>query len=201
MTIFSLPQGLKKILILAPLHNKINIIDRLEELLIEYDWVILNGGISSSSNNINDLLEKISKMQDLIKKLPITYNIDNIDLINITNIDNQFIEDWIKSNPNIISIKFPQRNILVVNGGIPNHIRTMEELSNNFEVSFVSKLNNKPWHTSYNGRFGYVISNANIEEKLHKFYNYSMQLGNGSGPNKIYGQVIGELSLKETIIF
>jgi hypothetical protein len=66
---------------------------------------------------------------------------------------------------------------------------------NIFSFSFLNYINNIPWHYSYNGENGYVISNNPITDNNPKFYNYSCSLGTD---NKIYGQEINKFGLKST---
>ncbi len=109
---------------------------------------------------------------------------------------------WFEAQPLSISFEFPSRALVtVVHGGVtPTH--TWRDLEDDIETCYVrdldengkyiklnykikdgkkvmepSKSNGKPWHKSYDGRFGYIVSgHQSQKDGVPKFYNYSCNL-------------------------
>jgi hypothetical protein len=99
---------------------------------------------------------------------------------------------------NIIRITFSnQSKYLIINGGLPKTI-TLNKLNDNFEITYISNIQNKPWHYFYGGNLGYVISNYPLTNEKPKYYNYSCQIGNINN-NIVYAQEIDQYRLKNVI--
>lgn len=192
MTAFILPQPFKKILVVGPINDKLSKIKSMTPL---YDWIILNGGLFFQINNLNNNIEQ---MNELMKSGKIIYNIGKQDLLLLSNLEfNDPVSQWIRACPNIVFADYISRSVIIVDGGIPNTIKTRNDLLNNLEISFVSQINKNPWHKSYGGGLGYIISNNPLTSKSPQFYNYSMQLGTESD---VYAQEVNDMGLKQTIL-
>jgi len=192
------PNG--KVLIVGAIYDKIEKFSIIENIRSQYEFVIFNGGLCFPSDNIAKIANRINKIQELMNNKTI-YLSGRFDLSLLLNIDNTEISNWILRNSNVAIIKFPKYNAIVTDGGIPPNINDIKKLYNNIETSFISNIDNKSWHESYNGGLGYVISNNPLTNDFPKYYNYSMQLGNNYGlESNVYAQEIDEVGLKKTIL-
>jgi len=120
-------------------------------------------------------------------------------LININS--NDPIHKWLSTKSNIVMINFTNQSSLIITGGgiVPN--MTKSDLHNNIETSFVSTINEKPWHQTYGGGYGYIISNNPLTTKEPQFYHYSAQIGNSHNENtQVYAQEVDQFGLKRTIL-
>ena len=187
------------ILVTGPLYNKKEKIEKILQLSIKYDYVIINGNLCY--HEIENLEENFLLMkQNLFSKEKIIYNISSDDLIFTINNKKHYITNWINNQPNIIFLEFKnQTNTIITNGGLLHSMRR-SDLINNIETTFISNINGLPWHKKYNGNFGYVISNNPLTCKYPQFFPYSLQMGNKFECDKIYAQEVGPKGLKQTIL-
>ena len=88
---------------------------------------------------------------------------------------------------------------MVMDGGIPPAVQSKKQLLDNLELSFVSTIDGKPWHQSYNGRFGYVISNNMMTDDLPQYHTYSMQIGCKDN-ERVYAQEVDDIGLKRLFL-
>lgn len=196
-----LPQPFQKILVVGPLYDKIEKLSRLDEIASEYDWIIFNGGLCYPSNDIEQVKERIEKMKEFIGKHKAAYVVGRLDYLLLTKTKDKDIEKWVSESFNIILADFSTRGVVITDGGIPDSVFKRADMSNCLEASFLSRVNGKPWHDTYNGRMGYVISNNPLTDKHPKYHRYSMQLGNSYGPeNAVYAVEVDEIGLKKTIV-
>jgi hypothetical protein len=200
MPAFVLPPQFHKILVVGPLYNNINKLARLEKNASQYDWIIFNGGLCYPPYDIEEIKLRITKMKEFITKYRSLYLVGRFDYLLLTQTQDHELEHWITNSFNVALIDFPNRNIVVVDGGIPNSITKRIELFNNLEVSFTCHINNQPWHQDYNNRVGYVISNNPLTHKPPQYYLHSMQLGNRYNTEaNTYAVEVDEIGLKKTI--
>lgn len=191
-----------KILIIGPIYDNSNIFEKIDKISNQYDFVILNGNISFpiNENHIQNQIEHINTFKNII------YNIGDLDLklIHLKQDDYKFnnIIKWLESKSNIvIAINQYKQKILIMSGGISPDMKE-SNLINNVEISFISNIDNQPWHKKYGGGFGYVISNNPLTSSYPVFYDFSTQIGNNFGKdNQIYGQEILKTGLGKTILF
>lgn len=193
-----------KILIIGSVYDKF--ID-ISNLLDKYQYIIYNGNICYPFNDLNKVYQRIDYINNLYQTKKVIYNLGNYDLkllsFLLENNSNHDLIKWILSKSNLISIKFEKgTSALIINGGVLPENININSLENNIEISFLSYINDEPWHNFYNGRFGYIISNNPLNNDKPIFYNYSMQLGTKYDQNntKIYAQEIDGFGLKETIL-
>jgi hypothetical protein len=189
----------KKILVVGPIYNRLEQLSHVQYITSNYDWIILNGGICFPSDNLTEVQQSIDIVNNLIATTDnVIYCAGRLDLLLLNSLEDGYLTSWIKNCPNIVIADFPTRSVLIMDGGLPTSIKKRNQLSDNLEISFISHIDNKPWHQSYDGKLGYVISNNPLTNTEPRFYNYSMQIGNSSGP--LYAQEVGELGLKKTIL-
>lgn len=188
----------QKLLVIGPIWQSQKL-SRLSEMLLEYDWIVINGGLSYP---VEDTLYKIETISNLMQSGKVVYNLDDTDLsfisrIDISNSDHLYIERWLKMKPNVVVANFPNTfRINIVNGGIPSSL-THGQLADNLEVSFVSD----DWHDKYSGGLGYVISNYPLTTWAPKFHRYSVQMGNIVNPkSQVYAFKIDQYGIRRTII-
>jgi hypothetical protein len=189
-----------KILVVGPIYDKMEKLSIVENLMPQYQFVIFNGGLCFPSDDLSQLKSRISKMQNLLDNNKTIYLAGRTDLTLLPKLEDTEIINWIRYRPNIAIIKYPTRVALVMDGGIPPGTKSNNDLIDNMEVSFISQIKEKPWHTSYSGGLGYVISNNPLTNHFPNFYSYSMQLGNAYSPEGfVFAQEIDEIGLKKTI--
>ena len=196
--LLAIPKKLNKILVVSPIYNKIDKLEKIISLSNNYDLTILNGNICYPYDETAN--ERIKIIDNLLKEERIIYVVGDMDYKVMLN--NEKVRDWIEDKPNVVKVTFKRgTNILITCGGVLPYMNA-ENISNNIEVSFVNYINGKPWHLKYGGRLDYVISNNPVSSKDPEFFNYSARIGSEYGENvKIYGQVANGNGLQETILF
>lgn len=162
-----------KAIVLSSLNGNFSILDKLDNIATKYDYIILNGNL---------FCEKIC---DINFNNNILYCVGNNDLINLKNYYS-FINKIFKF-PTLIELKFLNSSFFVCCGA-PNNKGFLY-------YPFVSFIDEKPWHETYNGNNGYIISNNPISCEEPKFYNYSCRIGH---TNKIFAQEVDQYGLKNT---
>ena len=195
--LLTVPEKLNKILVVSPIYNKIEKIDRVINLLNKYDLTILNGNICYPYDET--VQDRIKIVDSLIKEKRVIYVAGDLDYKTMLSHDD--VRDWLIAKPNIVKVTFKRgTNILITCGGILPYMNN-ENIQNNLEVSFVNYLNGQPWQLKYGGKLDYVISNNPVSTKDPEFFNYSARIGSEYGDNvKIYGQVVNGNGLQETIL-
>jgi hypothetical protein len=156
--------------------------------LEDYDWMIFNGGICHPSFDMPTIKKRISQMQQHQRSVYVAGRYD-------LQCQDPEVASWIEQCPNVVIADFPSRSVVIVDGGIPINTNR-KDVINNWEVSFASYIEGRPWHQFYDGGLGYVISNSPLNDKPQHF-NYSMQLGSKS--NTTYAQEVDEIGLKRLI--
>lgn len=196
-----LPGPFQKILVVGPLYDKIEKLAKLEEIALEYDWIIFNSGLLYPSHDLDQVKERIEKLREFIVKYKAAYLVGRTDYTLMAQTRDKDIEHWVNGSYNVAFADFTSRGVVILDGGIPESVSKRGELFTNLEISFVSQINGKPWHDSYNGRVGYVISNNPMQEHIPVYYKHSMQLGCTYGPESpTYAIEVDEISLKKTIL-
>ena len=187
-----------KVLVIGPIYDNFEILLKIEKLVNQYDRVIFNGSLTYPLDNFKTC-QRLEHMSDLLKLEKVIYNISDIDYkLSMTN---NMVADWLKHKPNAVNIKFNRgTSVLIISGGISPEMKQYKDLESNLELSFVKEINNKSWHYSYNGRFGYVVSNNLLSEEEPKFFNYSAQIGIKHDKGKVYAQEINENGLGNTFL-
>lgn len=196
-----LPGPFHKILVVGALYNNIDKLTRLSEIASEYDWIIFNSGLCHPMNDVRQVKERILLMKEFIGKHRSAYIVGRTDYLMLTKTSDLEIESWVKGSYNVAFIDFSSRAVVVLDGGIHNGIQKRSDLYEDMEVSFTSRIDDKSWHDSYNGRVGFVISNNPLVGKSPQIYSHSMQLGNAfveDGP--VYAIEVDDISLKKTIV-
>jgi hypothetical protein len=191
----------KKLLVVGPCYDKIEKLARAEVLIPQYDWVIFNSGLCQPPDNLYEINRRIDKMKQLIATGKVIYVAGRSDYLLLNNLQIDLsLEKWIRSLYNLVIIEFSTRNVIITDGGIPTTATARADLLDNLEVSFISRLGDKPWQHSYNGSLGYVISNNPLTDQPPQYYKHSMQLGNlYAANNSVYAQEVDEISLKKSI--
>lgn len=200
MTAIILSKPLRKFLVIGPIYNKLDKLSKIDNLLSQYDYIIFNSGLFPSED-IRQAKESIQQFTEWSRGKKVIYINGRSDLLLLNKTEDKNITRWIYNNCNVVIASFDSRNVVITDGGIPNDIKGMYELTDNLEVSFVSFFDDKPWHNSYNGGLGYVIANNPLTNKPPEYYNYSMQMGNLYEPNAaVYAQEVDEIGLKNCIL-
>ncbi len=170
-----------RLLVVGPLYDQIGKLETIQKLTDQYDQVILNGNITYPSHDLDQVQERINKLQEL-PSTKVIYNLGSLDLQLLKHLadTNQSpdILKWLKSKGNVVMVEFISQSRLIVTGGGLTPKMNIQDLHNSIETSFVSHINNVPWHQSYGGAFGYVISNNPLTQSSPQFYDFSAQIGN-----------------------
>jgi hypothetical protein len=195
-----------KILIIGALYDKVSKLESRPELLKNYQHIVINGNICFPFDDFDLIKDRISKVTNFLATNKVIYNLGSYDLkllgILLESGEHKDIQNWILTKPNVVRLQFKnQSTIIVVNGGLPKKVLTQRMLEDNLEVSFVSRVDGKPWQNYYAGQLGYIISNYPLTVEKPTFYSYSMQLGTKYNDNmNIYAQEADQYGLKETIL-
>lgn len=194
MVALTLPQTVRNVLIVGPINNKLDKLDAIEKLLPEFDWVVINGILSLDDYILSIDEQTLNRLDQLISTKKVVCNMSAPDLL-VANRDSSDTEQWIRSKPNVVLINFGGSfQCIVVHGGIPSHITSLDQLEDNLEVSFAPHP-----HETYSGGLGYVIANTPVTKWAPKFYRYSAQLGN-SVEGQVYAFKIDRNGIRRTIL-
>jgi hypothetical protein len=194
------PKSFKKILVIGPIYDKIGKLSAIETIAPKYDWLVFNGGICFPDEE-QAAKSRIDQMRQFISMHNAIYIAGRTDYLFANKTKDKEMSGWIFSCPNVGIFEFPTRFLLVMDGGIPNNIQSRNQLYDNLEASFVSKIDDLPWHELYNGCVGYVIANNPLTTGIPQYYSHSMRLGNFyNSSSKIYAQEADEIGLKQIIL-
>lgn len=201
MTALILQNSNHNILVIGSIYDRMDALENAFNLKDNYDLLIINGNVCYP-NNLEDINNRIKTIDKYLKTGKCIYNVGQFDLQFSNKLDdNNEIKKWINNKSNVIIINFiNQSSIIILGGGITTET-SRNNLYDNLEVSFVSKINNVPWHKLYGGGLGYIISNNPLTNEPPQFYNYSAQIGNYYSNNlNVYAQEINQFGLKKTIL-
>jgi hypothetical protein len=172
----------KKALVVGPIYDKIEILHSQKKLWEQQELIIFNGNLCYPNDDLNQVEKRIEIMDDLIQSGKVIYNLGDQDLLLLRRLDQnrQYpkIRNWLQNKSNVVIIKYlTQTQLVITNGGV---LPTMQQkdLHHNFETSFISNINNQPWHRQYGGSYGYIISNNPLTQEAPEYHNFSLQLGN-----------------------
>jgi len=172
------------------MHDHEKVLAYANDMAKNYDLIVFNGGLCQK--NVG---ERISAMQEFLAGHKAIYIAGRIDYCSA----NEEASSWINQQCNVAMFEFQMRKLLVMDGGIPKTTQSKSQLFDNLELSFVSTIDAKPWHQSYNGRFGYVISNNLMTDDLPQYHTYSMQIGCKTD-ERTYAQEVDEIGLKQLFL-
>jgi hypothetical protein len=195
MATFVLPKSIQKVLVVGPIYNKLDKLNEIQKLLPEFDQVVINGilALGDYSYSINEKV--LTRLDELLATGKVVCNMGGADLLFASKLDPlDPREKWISSKPNVVLIDFGGSfQCIVVGGGIPSHITSLDQLMDNVEVSFAPHP-----HQTYSGGLGYVICNTPLTQWAPKFYPYSAQLGN-TGEGQVYAFKLDRNGIQRTI--
>lgn len=186
----------KKVLIVGPIYDKIEILSSQQEMWSQHELIIFNGNLCYPSDNLEDVEKRIEAIDPFLQSGRAIYNLGNQDITLLKKLEeNQQkpkIVAWLKNKNNVVLIDFlMQSTIIITNGGVTPEMKR-SDLQDNLETSFISNIKGLPWHHWYGGGYGYIISNNPLTQGAPKFYNFSMQLGNiQNDKSKTYAAQIG----------
>jgi hypothetical protein len=185
-------QAKSKVLIVGSIYDQIS---KLHDIIDKYEYTIINGNVL---HPIDGAEERIFLIQDLLKSQRVIYNNGYYDLLLLKN---EKFNNWIKNNPNVVLVQYPQSTFIITNGGVTKEMNR-EVLMDNLETSFISLIDGRSWHHFYGGGYGYIISNNPLSNDFPQFYNFSAQIGNHycGKETKVYAQEIDQFGLKQTIL-
>lgn len=96
-------RNVNKLLVVGPIYDQIDKLEKVNGLLNDYDYVIFNGSLCYPYNNLQQVEQRISRMNDLLKSYKVTYNVSQHDLLCAKHLydNNQSpqILKWICPNP------------------------------------------------------------------------------------------------------
>lgn len=203
MTALTINNSSHKILVVGPIYDRLDKLQATEKLMDNYDYIVFNGNLCYPCYDLDKIKQRIDVMNSLIESGKIIYNLGNHDLwlMNDLKSSNSIVKSWLESKPNVTIFNFVNQTSLIITCGGLVPKMNKQDLNDNLEISFVSRLDNKPWHNFYGGGFGYVISNNPLTGCPPTFYNFSAQIGNlYSSEVKVYAQEADQYGLKKTIL-
>ena len=200
MTILTVPRSIEKTLVIGSFSGKIDKLLRAQTMISNYDLTVFNGGLYYPFQDMKIVEPNLDIIQACVATGKAVYCLSHHDEMLIggllVNTDHR-VCDFFAQCPNVVETAFSNgHKILVMNGGITPKI-TRKKLESDTEISFIDQFGNKPWHESYDGRFGYVISNNPITSANPQFHNFSAQIGS---TQEIYAQEADQFGLKRTIV-
>lgn len=171
----------ERILVIGPIYNKMEKLLALKTIIKPDDILVFMGNISFPYKIGSEVTKRINQLDAFCDDKKAYYIVGDLDLI--------FKSKNAGSNPDVcgwlqyksLGLKFSfenNTNIIVINGSILPEYKKIENLNNNLEISFY-KIDDegKHWHDTYDGRFGFVVSNYpySLNNKI-KIYNHSVSL-------------------------
>lgn len=200
MTMLILPKSIQNVLVVGPLYNKLDKLEKIERLLPLYDWIVFNDSISFSPDTYHSIKPQIDLMNQLIASGKVIYNAGSVDLSVAVSLDildplQSKIESWIRCKPNVVKADFNGSfQVIIVSGGIPSTITNSDQLQSNIGISFTAHS-----HESYTGGLGYVITNLPLTKKEPQYYRFSAQIGN-TIDGQVYALEINRNGIQKTIL-
>jgi hypothetical protein len=205
MSCLILRKNLSKVLVIGPIYDKLEKLKRAGNLIENYDLTIFNGSLCYPNDDLDQVEQRIELMNEFLKTGKVVYNLSNYDLelshLLYEKKQGPKIQYWLQDKPNVVIIEFKnQSNCIITSGGM-NPKFNRESLLDNIETSFISNINGVPWHKTYSGLYGYVISNNPLTDKEPQFHSYSAQIGNVyNSETQVYAQEVEPFGLKRTIL-
>lgn len=196
----SLNVGNKRILIVAPIYDQIDKLEKLQNMADKNTIFVFLGNLCFP--NDNKIHERINKIKEFLNENDGYYIIGKQDLLYLRdNKLDEFSFRWINKQFNYVSFIFSSSIILtIVHGGISPNIDNWDKLKT-FETSFVSQIENKDWHHAYHGMFGYVISALPPIKENIQYYNFSCTIDNlAYKTNKLFVQEYDKFGLQDFYI-
>lgn len=172
MTIPKIELKNETLLIVGPIYDKIEKLNEIDKLYDKNKIIVFLGDICFPGTSA-EITERIKILNEFMEKHNSYYIVGDKDLI--------FNKNPLSSNnlinENLLALKCNFDNnsmLLLLHGGVLNH--TLEKI-NDIEIAFITDNPeiNKPWHISYNGRLGYIISSHCYDSEV-KHYNFSSSL-------------------------
>ena len=188
MTALNLKYSEEKILIVGPIYDQVKKLSNYPEWFANHNLIIFNGGLCYPNNDLSQIRDRIKIMDQYLQKSKVIYQVNDQDLLLMNRLwqanEAHDIQRWLyeKNNATIINFGKSQSYIIVTGGGVLPHMRR-RDLWNNLETSFVSHWQGKPWHDSYGGGTGYIISNNPLSDRAPQFHNFSLQIGTNYNPD------------------
>jgi hypothetical protein len=189
-------KNVQNVLVIGPIYDKIDKLNKIFDFIKKYDLIVINGNICFP--NDEKIQDRIAIVEQLLQTNKVIYNVGNFDYQCM--LTNNIVKKWIDDKPNVVGVKFVRgTRLIIVSGGlVPN--MTWEDLQGNLKISFVSEVDDMPWHLKYNGKLGYVISNNPLKNGPPEFFNYSARIGTKSENPRVYGQEVNENGLQKTFL-
>lgn len=177
----------QKVLVVGPIYDQVEKFSSHPDWLEKHDIIIFNGNLSYPNEDLSQVRARLRVMDRYLENPKVIYNLGDQDLILMKRLweTNQAsdIHHWLQGRTNVIILDFAksQSHTVVTGGGVlPQMARG--DLWSNLETSFVSNLDGRPWHDSYGGSVGYVISNNPLSDQKPKFHRFSLQMGTNYNP-------------------
>ena len=171
-----------KILVVGPLYDRIDKLTEIETYFDKYELIVFNGNLCYPYDNPLEVCQRLDAMSKLLTNPKVKYNLGNHDLLFLNKVrkelDQEKIYNWLRVQDNVIIVKFRGGNTLIITSGGVTPEMSLKDLIYNTETSFVSNIQDKPWHQSYGGGMGYIISNNPLTQTPPQFHNFSAQMGN-----------------------
>lgn len=172
----------QRILAVGPLYDKTEKLIQIDKMYNDNTPLIFIGDLCYPFKTHNDISKRLNEFRGFAEGKNIYYILGDKDLSFIKQVYSSHadIYDWFMNQ--CIACKFTFENnssVMLLHGGILEKHKTISDLDNDLEVSFVENLPDpkKNWHENYNGRFGYIIaSHPASKENTIETYNYSMSL-------------------------
>jgi hypothetical protein len=172
----------QKILIVGPIYDQWSVIAANQNILEQHQLIIFNGNLCYPNHDLTAVAQRIELMDQYLKPQKAIYNLGDQDLLLMKKLhrtrEANDILQWLQSKSNVVMIGFDTQSKLIITGGGLTPEMTPQDLQDNIETTFVSNINNKPWHQGYGGAYGYIVSNNPLTKAYPQFYNYSVQMGN-----------------------
>lgn len=166
----------QRALICGPIYNKVNKLSAIKELSNSEDIIIFLGDSTYPYNSTTEAIGRLENLRSFFEERTCYYILGNYDLSFKTKIrsSNADYFQWLESQYSFIEVEFNNNSkFLILHGGLLPRHKTLQDLENDPEVSFV----NNDWHKGYKGHLGYIVSShGNHSSETIEIYNHSVSL-------------------------
>jgi len=171
------------ILAISPLYDQIDKLHQIKTLCTEQTVVVFMGDICFPYKQTYEIVPRVNILQAFMEDKSAHFVVGNHDLIYAAKCANIHADicEWMHLQPRVLKISYSNgSNYLFLHGGIKPDHKTLNDLENDLEVSFLEQ-----WHSDYDGRFGFVVASHPTQEnhQIQK-YPHSLSLDTSAHQNK-----------------
>lgn len=202
MAVLSIPTPINKLLVVSDCAGQTDKLLRAQTMIPNYDLTVFLGGAYYKFQDAQESERNIAIIQECLQTNKAAYCLSPDDMLLteglLVEMTQNMLQFYVKQ-PNVVEAKFINGNKIVMTYGGITSKTDLSKIHSVIEMTFTDTLGGTSWHNSYDGRFGYVVSNNPLTKEPPKFYNFSAQIGNEKS-SQVYAQEADQYGMKRTIL-